>query len=112
MVNSLCRAHDRRKSGGRLEIDRTADRVTWGLFAPGSAVGAEREDLHVEVEAADRAAVEQFKRQGARARIGTVHGAGLEVFVGDTRSRNEAAAAERLSAFELERRVFGPRSPK
>ena len=68
MVNSLvCRVarcsrswkgvHDRGKRGVWLEIDRKADRVTWD-FAPRSAVDAEREDLHVEVEAADRAAIE------------------------------------------------------
>jgi hypothetical protein len=39
-----------------LEIDRKAERVIWGFLPPGSAVDAEREDLHVEVEAADRAA--------------------------------------------------------
>ena len=38
-----------------LEIDRKADRIIWGL-TPGSAVDAEREDLHVQVEAADLAA--------------------------------------------------------
>jgi len=39
-----------------LEIDRRAGRVISGFFALGSAVDAEREDLYVQVEAADRAA--------------------------------------------------------
>ena len=66
--------HGRGEGGGRLEIDRKADRVALGLFVLGSEVDAEREDLHVEAEAADRAAGEQFKRPGARADARTVGG--------------------------------------
>src|SRR5271166_5288310 len=80
--------HDRGKWGGRLEIDRKADRVIWGLFAPRSAVDAQREDLHVEAEAADRAAGEQFKRSGARPSAGAVHRGGLKVPAGCARMRD------------------------
>ena len=42
----------------RLEIDRDANCVILRVLPRGAAVDAEREDLHVEVEAADRAADE------------------------------------------------------
>src|SRR6202041_1702546 len=71
--------HDRGKWGVWLEIDRKRTAYPGG-FAPRSVVDAEREDLHVEVEAADRAAIEQFKRPGARARLGPVGWRGLKVF--------------------------------
>src|SRR6202522_991813 len=75
--------HDRGKWGVWLEIDRKRTAYPGG-FAPRSVVDAEREDLHVEVEAADRAAIEQFKRAGAGARPRTVGRRGLEVLAGDT----------------------------
>lgn len=75
------------RGGGRLEIDRMADRVALGLFVLGSEVDAEREGLRVEAEAADRAAGEQFKRPGARAGARAVGRRGLRhLFV--TRSRS------------------------
>src|ERR1022692_4397814 len=83
--------HDRGEGGGRLEIDRLVDRVMSGVFAPGSAVDAEREDLHVEAEAADRAAGEQFKHPGALASSGAVRRGGLEVPAGGARERDRGA---------------------
>ena len=44
------------RSRRRVEIDRKADRGIREAFASGSVVDDEREDLHVEVEAADSAA--------------------------------------------------------
>jgi len=43
------------RGGGRLEIERQADRVALGLLSWGSAVDAEREGLHVEAQAAGSA---------------------------------------------------------
>ena len=80
--------HDRGEGGRRLEIDREADCVFWG-FRPWSAVDAEREDLHVEAEAAYRAAGEQSECPGARARLGVVDRGGLEVPAGGTRGGDQ-----------------------
>src|ERR1019366_8429861 len=91
-----------------LEIDRRADRVIWGLFAPRSAINAEREDLHVEAEAADRAAGEQFEHPGALAGAGLSVGAVSKYLRALRRSGIGAADAEALSEVELEQRVFGP----
>src|SRR5438105_10907100 len=71
--------HGRGEGGGRLEIDRKADRAALDFFVVESEVDAEREDLRVEAEAADRGAGEQLKRPGARADARTVGGRGLEV---------------------------------
>src|SRR5271169_1285558 len=57
------------------------------LFVLRSAVDAEREGLHVEVEAADRAAIEQFERAGAQSGSRTVRRGGLKVFTGPARLR-------------------------
>src|ERR1700679_431480 len=81
--------HDRGKWGVWLEIDRKRTAYPGG-FAPRSVVDAEREDLHVEVEAADRAAIEQFKRAGAGACPRTIGRRGLEVLAGGTGLRNRA----------------------
>src|SRR5207245_5872716 len=80
--------HGRGEGGGRLEIDRKADRVALDFFVVESEVDAEREDLDVEAEAADRAAGEQFKRPGARADARTVGGRGLEVPADGARVRD------------------------
>ena len=49
---------------------------------------AEREGLHVEVEAADRAASEQFERPGPRSGARAVRRGGLKVSAGPARLRN------------------------
>src|SRR6185312_5723595 len=81
--------HDRGKAftmaaegSRRLEIDRRVDPLTLGLFVLRSEVDAEREGLHVEVEAADRAAGEQFERAGHRPCARAVGRSGLEVRAG------------------------------
>jgi hypothetical protein len=96
--------HDRGRGRRALEIDRKANCVIWGVLSPGSAIDAEREDLHVQVEAADWAAIQQFKRPSAR----TVRRA-VSKYLRAVRTAGVAAAeAETLSEVELERRVFGP----
>jgi len=92
----------------RLEIDRKADRVIWGLFAPRSAVDAQREDLHVQAEAADRAAGEQFKCPGTGRALGLSVGAVSKYLRAVRSSGISASDAEALSEVELEQRVFGP----
>src|SRR5271170_83708 len=53
-----------------------------------SAVDAEREGLHVEVKAADRAAIEQFERPGPEPGTWPVGRGGLEVSGGASRLRD------------------------
>jgi len=85
--------HGRGEGGGRLEIDRKADRAALDFFVVESEVDAEREDLRVEAEAAHRGAGEQLKRPGARADARTVGGRGLEVPAGGARVRDRRIGA-------------------
>jgi hypothetical protein len=92
--------------GWRLIGKRTAQPE--GFFVPRSAVDAEREDLHVEVEAADWAAIEQFKRPGHGTGVGAVRRAVSKYLRAVRACGIGAAEAERLPELQLERRVFGP----
>ncbi len=77
--------HRRGEGSRRLGIDRKGDRGALGLFVLGSGVDAERDGVHVELEAADRAVSEQRERAGHGTCAGAVSRGGLEVLAGGAR---------------------------
>src|ERR1700682_810240 len=81
--------HERGEEVGGWRFNRQADPVALGLLSFRSGVDAEREGLHVEAEAAHRAAGKQFKRPGARACARAVGRRGLEVPAGGARVRDQ-----------------------